>query len=98
MIRYKNFLTFSPSGNYIALSEQGYDPLSLGGYGHQESESVHIYNLEKDEIIDSFYFHGEPISYDKIKKLTFVSFSEDETKMLSLGTDGVIYFRNLTLN
>lgn len=98
LIRGKNYLTFSPSGNYIALSDQGYDPLSLNGTGHQESESVHIYNLEKDEIIDSFFFHGEPIKYDKIKKLTFVCFSEDETKMLSLGTDGVIYFRNLNLN
>ena len=82
----------------MALSEQGYDPLSLGGFGHQESESVHIFNLEINEIIDSFFFHGEPIRYDKIKKITFVSFSEDETKMLSLGTDGVIYFRNLNLH
>lgn len=98
LIRGKNYLTFSPSGNYIALSEQGYDPLSLGGFGHQESESVHIFSIKSNKIIDSFFFHGEPIKYDKIKKLTFVSFSEDETKMLSLGTDGVIYLRNLNLN
>lgn len=98
LVKGKNFLTFSPSGNYIALSDQGYDPLSLGGYGHQESESVHIYNLEKEEIIDTFNFHGEVVDINNMKKLKFVSFSEDETKMLSLGTDGVIYFRNLNLN
>lgn len=98
LISGKNFLTFSPSGNYMALSEQPYDPLSLGGFGHQESETVHILDVENNKIIDSFYFHGELVDINNMKKLKFVSFSEDETKMLSLGTDGVIYFRNLNLN
>jgi hypothetical protein len=98
LIRDKNFLTFSPSGNYMALSEQPYDPLSLGGFGHQESETVHILNVKNNKIIDSFYFHGEVIDSNNRKKVKFVSFSEDETKLLSLGNDGVIYFRNLKLN
>ena len=93
----KNFLCFSPSGEYLALSEQGYEPLTLGGYGHQESNAVHIANTETVRIIDSFTGHGEKIKYNKKKKVTFVAFSEDEKRIMTLSSDGVVVIRNLKL-
>ena len=53
-IKGKNFLCFSPSGNFTALSEQGYEPLTLGGYGHQESGALHIASTSEGIIFDSF--------------------------------------------
>lgn len=98
IIQDKNFLCFSPSGNFLALSEQGYEPLTLGGYGHQESNVVHIAKTETGEIIDSFTGHGDKINDDRSKKVTFVAFSEDESKIMTLSSDGVVFVRNLNLN
>lgn len=86
----KNFLCFSPTGKYLALSEQGYDPLTLGGYGHQESSAVHIAITETCKIVNSFTGHG-----DKIKN--FVAFSEDEKRIMSLSSDGVVIIRELNM-
>lgn len=96
-IKGKNFLCFSPSGNYLALSEQGYEPLTLGGYGHQESSVIHIAKTTNGEIIDSFLGHGDRIKDDKNKKVVFVAFSEDEKQIMSMSTDGVVIVRNITL-
>lgn len=98
IIQDKNFLCFSPSGNFLALSEQGYEPLTLGGYGHQESNVVHIAKTETGEIIDSFTGHGDEIKNDINKKVTFVAFSEDESKIMTLSSDGVVFIRDLNLN
>jgi hypothetical protein len=96
-IKGKNFLCFSPSGNYLALSEQGYEPLTLGGYGHQESSVIHIAKTTNGEIVDSFLGHGDRIKDDKNKKVVFVAFSEDEKQIMSMSTDGVVIVRNITL-
>ena len=90
-------MCFSPSGNYLALSEQGYEPLTLGGYGHQESSVIHIAKTTNGEIIDSFLGHGDRIKYEKNKKVVFVAFSEDEKQIMSMSTDGVVIVRNITL-
>src|SRR5205814_5636306 len=92
-IKGKNFLCFSPSGNFLALSEQGYEPLTLGGYGHQESSVVHLAKTLNGEIVDSFLGHGEQIKDDKDKKVVFVAFSEDERQFMSMSTDGVVIVR-----
>lgn len=96
-IKGKNFLCFTPSGNYIALSEQGYEPLTLGGYGHQESGALHIASTSEGTIFDSFLEHGDIIKDDKSKKIVFVAFSEDESKIMSMSKDGVVIVRNIDL-
>jgi hypothetical protein len=95
VIKGKNFLCFSPSGDYLALSEQGYKPLTLGGYGHQESNVVHVAKTQNDSIIDSFTGHGDVIKHDKTKKVIFVAFSEDENRIMTLSADGVVIIRNI---
>lgn len=97
-IKGKNFLCFSPTGNYLALSEQGYEPLTLGGYGHQESSVVHIAKTQNGKILDSFMGHGDKIKEDKNKKVTFVAFSEDEKRIMSLSIDGVVIIRDLKIS
>lgn len=97
IIKGKNFLCFSPTGKYIALSEQGYEPLTLNGYGHQESNTVHISHTETGEIIDSFTGHGDYIKANFSKKVTFVAFSEDEKRIMTLSSDGVVFIRDLNI-
>lgn len=94
----RNFLCFSPSGKYMALSEQGYRPYSLGGSGHQESNALHILNTLTEENIISFEEHGEIIKVDQSKKVVFVAFSADEKKLMSLSSDGVVIVRDVDLN
>ena len=94
----KNFLCFSPTGNFLALSEQGYDPLTLGGYGHQESGAVHIANTNSGKLICSFSDHGSHLVNPKIKDTIFVSFSEDDKRLMSMSKDGVVIVRDLDLN
>ncbi len=96
-IKGKNFLCFSPSGDFLALSEQGYEPRTLGGYGHQESRVVHIAKSQTGEIVNSFTAHGDRIFEDKSKKVIFVAFSEDEKKLMTLSADGVVIIRGLKL-
>jgi len=97
-IKDKNFLCFSPSGEFLALSEQGYEPLTLGGYGHQESNVVHIAKTESGKILDSFTGHGAKIKDNKTKKVTFVAFSEDEKRIMTLSSDGVVIIRNIKIS
>lgn len=97
-IKGKNFLCFSPTGDYLALSEQGYEPLTLGGYGHQESNVVHIAKTVSGQIIDSFTGHGDKIKDNKTKKVTFVAFSEDERRIMTLSSDGVVFIRDINLS
>jgi len=97
IIRGKNFLCFSPTGNFLALSESGYDPLTLGGYGHQESNTVHIANTETGKILDSFIGHGSKIKTDKRKKVTFVAFSDDEKDLMTMSDDGVVIIRKVNI-
>ena len=94
----ENFLCFSPSGDFLALSEQGYHPLTLGGYGHQESNAVHIAKTNTGQILDFFTGHGDKIKDDKKKKVTFVAFSEDEKRIMTLSSDGVVIVRDIKIN
>ncbi|MCH8536042.1 MAG: hypothetical protein LAT51_13310 [Flavobacteriaceae bacterium] len=98
VIKGKNFLGFSPSGNFLALSEEGYEPLTLGGYGHQESNVIHLAKTESGVIINSFTGHGDKIKEDIRKKLKFVAFSEDEKRIMTLSSDGVVIIRDININ
>lgn len=97
VIKDKNFLCFSPTGSFLALSEQGYEPLTLGGYGHQESCALHIAKTESGEIVNSYTGHGDKIKEDTSKKINFVAFSEDESRIMSLSTDGVVIIRDINI-
>ena len=97
VIKGKNFLCFSPTGKFLALSEQGYDPLTINGYGHQESNAVHIAQTKSGKIINSFIGHGEQIKDNKTKKVAFVAFSDDESRIMTLSTDGVVFIRDLKI-
>jgi len=96
-IKGKSFLCFSPSGDFLALSEQGYHPLTLGGYGHKESNAVHIAKTNTGQLLDSFTEHGDKIKDDKKKKVTYVAFSEDEKRIMTLSSDGVVIVRDIKI-
>jgi WD40 repeat protein len=96
-IRNRSFLCFSPSGNFIALSDQGYDPISMGGSGHIKSNAVYLINSDTHQEIVSFIEHGDEIKFDQTKKVNFVAFSEDERKLMSLSNDGVVIVRDVNL-
>ena len=93
----KNFLCFSPSGDFLALSEQGYDPITLGGYGHQESGALHIMSTVSSLVLASFTEHGERIVNPTTRDTIFVAFSDDESKIMSMSKDGVVIVRNIDL-
>ena len=95
-INRRNFLCFSPSGKYIAMSEQGY----VCNSGHQPSTNVYIRgckNLNKD--IAHYNDHGDNITGIGVRQQTvaMVAFSTDDSKLLSVSNDGVIVVRNLHL-
>jgi WD40 repeat protein len=91
----RSFACFSPSGRYLAMSDQGYDPISLGGAGHQESTAVYVARDSDLEVIDEFYGHGAPIAQPS--NVTIIAFSSDEKQILSLSKDGVVIVRNISL-
>lgn len=97
-IENKNFLCFSPSGNFLALSEQGYDPITKGGCGHIESSVLYIAETKTEEILTSFMDHGERLVDPKKKDIIFVSFSEDEKRLMSMSKDGVVIIRDIEID
>ncbi|MBK5192656.1 MAG: hypothetical protein JJE07_05485 [Flavobacteriaceae bacterium] len=104
----KNYLCFSPTGRYMAMSEESYIPFpnkeydssfqiqlpESGNYGHQESGTLHILNTKTRLPIMSYYEHGDKMKYDYNKKIRFVSFSENEKRIMSMSNDGVVIVRN----
>lgn len=92
-----NFFCFSPSGNFLALSEQGYRAVSIGGCGHLNSNALHIANTNSGDIIASFYDHGDNFFHTRSNNLSFVAFSDNEKRIMSLSTDGVVLIRNINL-
>lgn len=100
----RSFLCFSPSGKYIALSLQGYDPISLGGKGHLYSNDIFI-RAVNDYHRDILHFcdhHsslvGNSFNNGFSKKWCMCAFSDDDNKLMSLSDDGVVVIRNLHLS
>ncbi|MBO5804078.1 MAG: hypothetical protein J6R25_03235 [Bacteroidales bacterium] len=101
----RNFLTFSASGKYFALSNQGYiryenATIDRPG-GHQPSTNVYIRKISSPlEELAQYNDHGDKIRGVMTKKartVAMVAFSPDDTKLLSISDDGVIVIRNLHL-
>ena len=101
----RNFLTFSPDGNYFALSNQGYiSKYDINGeerdvWGHQPSSAVFVRSIMDDDNLYEFNDLGDTgIAESGVKNsVASVSFSHDNNKLMMVGNDGVIVIRNLNL-
>ncbi len=101
-IKGKNFLSFSPTGKYMALSNQGYISYLSGNqnWGHQPSGNVYIHQVENlNDCIGHFNDMGEDIKGVSCRagSVASAAFSLDEKRLLMVGVDGVIVIRNLHL-
>lgn len=103
IIQYKSFLSFSPSGKYIALSRQGYTALNSSrgkneNWGHHPSSEIFIYEINGG-ILEKHYFndHGNNIKGVATREanIAFAAFSHDDKRFLSISDDGVVVIRNL---
>lgn len=88
----RSLLCFSPSGRFMALSNQGYEPKSLGGRGHVPSNEVYIYDTETRKQLSHWQDQGDKIAD---KKVVNAGFSIDESKLMTVSMDGVIVVRNI---
>lgn len=98
-----SFLTFSPDGQYVVLSKQGYVPWNNGqnpSWGHQPSCLV---SVRKTDSVDNEIVKYDDLSDEGIeglsnaKSVSSVSFSKDNTKLMMVGRDGVVIVRNTQL-
>ena len=103
----KNFLTYSRSGKFSALSDQGYiryDNSFTDYWGHKPSCNIYIRNEITKRIIGPFNdfgisSHGKKNSIvgtgEREESVSSVSFSADEKQYLAVSSDGVIIVRNI---
>lgn len=101
----RSFLTFSPSGKYMAFSHQGYIPYVSGNphWGHQPSRDVYIAKSSSPKIELAHYCdHGDQIEgtggWDRTNSsVASATFSKDEKRLMTVSKDGVVVIRNLHL-
>ena len=97
----KSLLCFSPSGKYIAFSDQNYIDYTHHpneNWGHQPSGNIFIHSvINPYERIDYFNDFAEGINgiSESAHSVASAAFSSDEKRLLAVGTDGVIVIRNL---
>ena len=97
----KSLLCFSPSGNYIALSDQKYIDYThhpYSNWGHQPSGNVFIHDVSNfSNCLEQYNDFGEGISgiASRAGCVASAAFSQDEKRLLAVGTDGVVVVRNL---
>lgn len=95
-----SFLTFSPDGQYVALSKQGYVTWDKGrdlAWGHQPSCVVSVRKTDsaREEILQYNDLSDEGVEGSgKPKSVSSVSFSKDNSKLMMVGQDGVVIIRN----
>ena len=96
----RNLLAFSRTGKYIAMSDTHYTPYCIypESWGHKHSSNIYIRSIENPKRELRFSDHGDEIQGVKTPYATFVSFSPDDSKLLSVSNDGVIIVRNLHLD
>ena len=105
-IKDRSFLTFSPSGKFIALSRQGYIPYISGcpHWGHQPSRDVYIVrDNDPNKELAHFCDHGDQIEgtggWDRTNSsVASATFSKDDRKLMTVSKDGVVVIRNLYLD
>ena len=97
----KSLLCFSPSGKYIACSDQNYIDFTHhpnDSWGHQPSGNVFIHAADNfKECLEQYNDMGEGISgiASRAGCVSSAAFSQDETTLLVVGNDGVVVVRNL---
>ncbi|MFI3239715.1 MAG: hypothetical protein R3Y22_03910, partial [Bacteroidales bacterium] len=91
----------SPSGRYIAFSNQGYVAYNRGknnNWGHQPSGNIYIHNTDNlSENIGHFNDLGDSVKGVLLRagNVASAAFSTDEKRFLAVGNDGVVVVRNL---
>lgn len=104
-------MTFSPDGEYAALSNQGYISKydrygnERIGWGHQPSCEVFIVkSSQMDSTLKTYSdLSDRGISglsdrrHNFPKTIASVSFSNDNKRLMMVGNDGVVIIRNLHL-
>lgn len=107
LIHHRNFLTFSPDGSLIALSNQGYiskydiNHEERSNWGHQPSTFVEIRNtseITEEKMVFSDLSECGIADSCKANSVASVSFSNDNKKLMMVGKDGVVIIRNLHLD
>lgn len=97
----KSLLCFSPSGRYIACSDQNYIDYTHhpeANWGHQPSGNVFIHKVDDfQNCIEQYNDLGDSVSgvATRAGNVSSAAFSQDETKLLVVGNDGVVVVRNL---
>jgi hypothetical protein len=100
----KSLLCFSPTGNYIALSDQSYIDYAHHpelNWGHQPSGNVYIHSTDCfDQCLEHYNDLGEGIEGVAYQagSVSSAAFSQDERRLLVVGNDGVVVVRNLKLS
>ncbi|MBD5190626.1 MAG: hypothetical protein HDS93_02045 [Bacteroidales bacterium] len=107
LIHHRNFLTFSPDGSLMALSDQGYiskydvNHEERANWGHQPSTFVDIRSTS-EVTEEKVVFHDLSdcgiAGSCKANSVASVSFSNDNKKLMMVGRDGVVIIRNLHLD
>lgn len=108
----RNFLTFSPKGNLIALSNQGYtskydefgEPRDK--WGHEPSTFVEVRSasdicnpiISFNDLSESGIAGCSDKHGDCPKSVASVAFSNDNKRLMMVGKDGVVIIRNLHLD
>lgn len=105
-VRGFNFLTFSPDGKFFACSRQGYlcykksDGTIRTNWGHQPSSLVSIRNSAnpQTELLALHDLSDEGIADTNEKRsVASVSFSNDNSRIMMVGCNGVVVVRNIHL-
>ena len=97
----KSLLCFSPSGKYIACSDQNYIDYKHHpheNWGHQPSGNVFIHAVKDfNNCLEQYNDLGEGVEGVAYRagNVASAAFSQDETKLLVVGNDGVVVVRNL---
>lgn len=99
----KSLLCFSPSGKYIAFSDQNYIDYTHHpniAWGHQPSGNIFIHSMD-DVQTCKLHFHdfGNGIVgvSSRAGNVASAAFSSDDRRLMAVGDDGVIVIRNLNL-
>lgn len=100
----KSLLCFSPSGKYIAFSDQNYIDYTHhpdANWGHQPSGNIFIHAVKDIQVcLKQFNDFGNGIKgvVFRAGSVASVAFSSDEQRMMAVGDDGVVVVRNLHLD
>ena len=97
----KSLQCFSPTGNYIALSDQSYIDYAHHPelkWGHQPSGNVYIHSTNCfEQCLEHYNDLGDGIEGVACQagSVSSAAFSQDERRLLVVGNDGVVVVRNL---